>query len=374
MKTFCEYFDAGTCRSCSLIEVDYTTQITHKVQILKSFLPLNCIILPPIESKKSSFRNKAKFTVTGSIDSPIIGLSGIDNLDEGREILNCPLHHPKINEVISKISSFIKTANLTPYQIKEKKGELKGLILYHSEGSNQTYLRFVLRSKEAISRLIKHLPELKGVDCASANIQPIPHALLEGEEEIILSSKSYISHLIGKIELHLGPKGFVQTNQAVSDRLYQTAARWVADLKSKRFCELYCGQGAFSFACSSSIEKGLGIEINPEAVKSANETSLKHKLNHLSFKAADAAGVEEEVSKFAPDVLLVNPPRRGLGEAVNFLKKKPAQVIIYSSCNVETLKKDLEALEGIYKCSKAQLFDMFPHTEHFETLTQLELV
>ena len=378
MKTFCGYFDEGKCHSCALIGTEYTEQLKLKENNLHKHLEKfhDWKMLPSQGSRPTQFRNKAKLVVTGTLENPIIGLGGSEDLDQGREILNCSLHHPFINSVLHFMPEFIGLTCLTPYQIKEKKGELKGIIIYYSEDSRESYLRFVLRSKESLDRIKKHLPTLlknfPEITCVSANIQPIPHAILEGEEEVFLSEKTFINHHIKDLSLRLGPQGFVQTNHQVARALYETAATWTLELKIEKFSELFCGQGAFSFFVSQKVRSSIGFEINAEAVSEANRTATSLGYDHLKFVCADAANVGEELRKYAPDLVLVNPPRRGLAGAAEIFKEQHFDHIIYSSCSVESLAKDLMELAPFYKVIQAQIFDMFPHTDHFETLVLLQ--
>jgi 23S rRNA (uracil747-C5)-methyltransferase len=373
MNTFCSYYNQGTCKSCDLITTDYPDQILQKEKILRdslaglSFPPL----LPTEISALTNFRNKAKLVVTGTKENPIIGLWGEKNPDEGRELLNCSLHIPVINELLRTLPEFIKMASLEPYQISARKGELKGIIVFYSESTRESYLRFILRSKESIDRIRKHASSLTSVNCISVNIQPVPHAILEGEEEIFITEMKSIHHKLDSVSASLGPRAFVQTNQNMAEKLYRTAAEWVKESRQDKFMELFCGQGAFSFFCAPYIKEGLGIEINPDAVKEANKSAKESKLNHLRFQSADASHVEDEILKFDPDVMLVNPPRRGLSTSVHLLlKQKPAR-IIYSSCNHETLSADLKILKDSYEIKRIKIFDMFAHTSHFETLVEL---
>src|SRR5690606_23423404 len=105
--------------------------------------------------------NKAKLIVTGTMEKPIIGLYGKEDLDQGRELLNCPLHVPTINEILDYIREFITISKLIPYNVSSKVGELKGLIIFHSQSSNETYLRFIMRSKESVDRIKKNAPLLQ---------------------------------------------------------------------------------------------------------------------------------------------------------------------------------------------------------------------
>lgn len=376
MNTFCTYYNQGLCRSCDELETEYSVQIRKKEEKLLKFM--SGLRLPPLEETVTSlltqFRNKAKFSVTGTVSDPIIGLTGIEKLDEGRELLNCPLHLPEINDLLPAIKTFITLAHLVPYQISQKKGELKGIIIYFSEESKEGYLRFILRSKESLDRIRKHLPllqaEFPSLKCITANIQPIPHAILEGDEEIYFDEKKYISNVAGGIRYFLGPQGFVQTNQKVAARLYETAAQWVKEVNGKKFLELFCGQGAFSFFSSSVIEQGMGIEINAEAIQIAQLTAEDYP--HLNFEASDASKVGSIIENFHPDIILVNPPRRGIAAASDLIAKSPARYFIYSSCNAESLAEDLKKLTDSFSIERIQIFDMFPHTSHFETLVLLK--
>lgn len=378
MKLDCSYYNQGICRSCSEIETAYSDQVRIKEKTLTELLGVSPEKLLPTEtSPLQGFRSKAKFVVTGSVDRPVIGLTGLSNLDEGREILNCPLHNPHLNAALPVLKDFIRKANIPPYEIKTKKGELKGLILFISSDS-EIYLRLVLRSKEALDRIRKNanllmsgISELKVI---SVNIQPIPHALLEGEEEIFITETESVSHHFGKIQSEIHPRGFIQTNSDVARKLYARASEWIQEIHPQRFCELFSGQGAFSFTASAHFSQGLGVEINPDAVERADKTAKENGLSNLRFVARDAAEVETLVSEFNPDVLLVNPPRRGLGEALPMIRNLALPEFIYSSCSAESLARDLISLQDIYEIKRLQIFDMFPHTRHFETLVWLKKI
>ena len=362
MANFCAYFKENICRSCTLLETDYDKQILLKEESLRKSLSENIKLETTITSPITGFRNKAKIVVSGSSEAPILGL--ID-----REILDCPVHDPVINTILHDLIPFIRLAKLDPYNIAERKGELKGIIIFHSD---EAYVRFVLRSKEGLDRIRKNLPELlkshPKITSVSVNIQPVHQAILEGEEEIFLGPATHIQQAYGNLKLTLRPQGFVQTNQHVAARLYATAASWVQEHKIERFLELFSGQGAFSFHCASFVKEATGVEINPEAVKTARDSAEQSGLTHLHFLAMDASNSGKIIHEKNPELILVNPPRRGLGESLGLITKSLPDWLIYSSCSVESLGRDLKELSSHYKIEKAQIFDMFPHTAHFETL------
>lgn len=376
MKLNCSYYNQGICHSCTELSVSYDEQVQRKEETLTTLLGVSPeILLPTVRSELSGFRAKAKFVVTGSEEAPVIGLAGTDDLDAGREILECPLHDPRINEILPELKELIRSSKLPPYEIRAKKGEIKGIILYVS-ATSEIYVRLILRSKEAVDRIRKNLQAflrtISQVKVFSLNIQPIPHAILEGAEEIFLTELTTVSHALGDKSLRIHPQGFVQTNTKIAETLYETAAEWTRALGARKFCELFSGQGAFSFAVAEAVDDGLGVEINAAAVERANATARENNLHHLKFLARDAAEVFPEVEAFNPDLLLVNPPRRGLGDALSPIQNLAVRSLIYSSCSAESLARDLEELRRSYTVSRLQIFDMFPHTKHFETLVLLE--
>jgi len=379
-ESFCHYYNAESCKSCKWIEIPYPEQIQKKELRLRSALSFvaNLKLEKTCMSKPTHFRNKAKTVVTGTTQHPVIGLTGTGTLDQGQELLDCPIHHPKLNELIQALPYFIQRYNLIPYQIDARKGELKGLILFYSEHSHELYLRFVLRSQECVSRIRKLLPELQSqfpeLVCVSANLQPVPHAILEGIDEIFITEKNSIRHQLGGLSLSLSPKAFVQTNASVSTLLYQTAAMWMAEVKIKKMLELYCGQGAFSFFAAPQVEKIVGFEINEDAVITANETAQRLKFSHVTFVCADLTRPQLIKSEL-PDLILVNPPRRGIGKVgVELIQSVKPPFLIYSSCAAESLAQDLVLLCQDYEIVKIQIFDLFPNTSHFETLVLLKSV
>lgn len=378
-SSFCSYFNRAECRSCTWIERDYAAQLSDKEQRIREALGFfQAVELdPPFRSPLQGFRHRAKMAVTGTLDSPVIGLTGHESLDQGRELLDCPIHHPKLNELMNALPELIRAGGLTPYGIRTRQGELKGLIAFYSPLIDQMYLRFVVRTRDGVERAHAILPALlsrfPSLVCVSANLQPIPHAILEGPEEVILTEQAWIEHQCGPVRFRLAPQAFVQTNTEVAAGLYAQAAEWIAEAKPGKMVDLFCGQGAFSFFAARSCPEILGVELNADAVRSAEASARALGHGHVRFKSADATGVGLELKAFGPDLILVNPPRRGLGaRGIELLRTEAPRHLIYSSCDLRTLAADLKALSGLYPTvRKARLFDMFPHTGHFETLVWL---
>lgn len=383
MPSLCRLYQEGVCRSCKWIEVPYDKQLDDKMSLLVKAVQASptCGLSPSVPSHPLGFRNKAKLQVSGTRGNVTLGLLQADDLDQGVDLTTCPIHHPKLQSLLGSLKAILDNSDVTPYRVSRRQGELKGIIAFYSPKTDEGYLRFVSRSKKIQPELERLLPgltkEFPWLKCTTLNIQPIPHALLEGPVEIALGPKAWIEHSFGVYRVRLSPQAFVQTNQVVAEKLHQEAARWIANLREQqrptpfRVTELFCGQGAFSFFSAASADSILGIEVNEAAVSSAQENSRINSLSHLEFKQIRAEDALDSVLKFEPDLVLVNPPRRGLGSTADWILKLAPPYLIYSSCDIESLKNDLAVLERGYSISQARLFDLFPHTPHFESLLLL---
>lgn len=372
----CVEFLAGRCNSCSQLSVPYSEQLAKKQQQLADLMApfTEAQLLPAVASPEEGFRTKAKMVVSGTKEQPVLGiLNGQPPVD----LSACPLYPPSFASAFALIKSFIQRASLTPYQLEQKQGELKLILLSQSQHSGRFMLRFVLRSKNCLASIQKHLPWLQQqwpeLEVCSVNLQPVHMAVLEGPEEILLTSQEVLREELNDIPLYLTPQSFFQTNTAVAAALYATARQWAEVIPGQRLWDLFCGVGGFGLHLAQDQNRRLtGIEIAPKAIASATRSASELGLTDVKFQALDAAAFAK-ASDYAPDLLLVNPPRRGLGSALcqSVLALQPAW-LIYSSCNPQSLASDLAVLNNDYQLLKVQLFDMFPHTEHAEVLTLLQ--
>lgn len=367
----CTYYATGKCFVCKTIQDEYDIQLKNKETKLRQHLQIspNQVLLTQ-RSPHKGFRDKMKLQVSGSFDQPLLGFLDPHELVVKEPIEHCPLHSPNLNQFIPQIKKIITLVKLPPYNIQTRQGELKGIICFYSPTTHQSYIRFILRSKEALDRLKKNASHHLSADVISANIQPIAHALLEGPEEILIKGE-YIIHRFNEHSLQLSTQGFVQTNTFVAQALYHTASEWLDEYELDTLCDVYCGHGPFLFHVENNARHSLGLEINESAVKRANSTSQQ--FNRKSrFIHASSLSLPEHLIHLAPDAVIVNPPRAGLGQFASILLQLNPKLILYSSCNLETLAVDIEGLKTNYEIKKAQLFDMFPHSEHFEVLVLLE--
>ena len=370
----CALYDAGRCRSCQWLELPVSQQLADKMADLRTLLADAPVAdwCAPVCGPESGFRNKAKMVVSGSVERPLLGMLHRDGAPE--DLTDCPLYPQSFAPVFAALKPFIARAGLTPYNVASRRGELKYILLTESRFDGGMMLRFVLRSETKLAQLRAALPELQALlpqlQVITANIQPVHMAIMEGEREIFLTDQQALAENFNGVPLWIRPQSFFQTNPVVASRLYATARDWVRQLPVNHMWDLFCGVGGFGLHSATPEMRLTGIEIAPEAIACAKQSAAELGLNNLHFQALDSTQFATGEGDI-PDLVLVNPPRRGIGDGLcDYLNRMAPEFIIYSSCNARTMAKDIARLAG-YRIERVQLFDMFPHTAHYEVLTLL---
>jgi 23S rRNA (uracil747-C5)-methyltransferase len=328
--------------------------------------------LPAVASGERDYRNKAKMVVGGTVDAPTIGVLDADG--HGVDLQACGICSPGHRAAFPVLARFITLAGLTPYDVTTRRGELKHLLITESPDGD-LMVRFVLRSSEPLQRLRKHLPallvELPQARVVSANLLPDHKAVLEGAEEVVLTEQQTLPMRLNDVTMHLRPQSFFQTNTAIASALYAEARDWIRGLAPDEAWDLYSGVGGFALHIADGRTAVTGIETSVEAVASAELSRTDAALSRVRFAAGDATAFAVGAPA-APDLVIVNPPRRGIGaELAGWLERSDASHVLYSSCNAVSLAKDLAAMPSL-RPVKARVFDMFPQTTHFEVMTLLE--
>ena len=310
----CVYFDAGACRSCALLDIAYAEQLVGKQararELIDGFGGISW--LPAVASETAGFRTKAKLVIGGTTDAPTLGI--LDGEQHGVDLQGCPIVAPAIRDVLPVLAAFVTTARLVPYDIPARRGELKYLIIT-ANARGELMLRLVLRSTESVARIRKHLPalraELPALRVVTVNLLPEHKAVLEGEDELVLSDEHALELPFDEVTLRLLPRSFVQTNEGVAAQLYRTGAAWAAELAPASVWDLYCGVGGFALHLALVGARVTGVELSTDAVASATMAAESAALD-ASFVAADATAWAQ-AQESAPELVVVNPPRRGIG-------------------------------------------------------------
>lgn len=372
----CAHFEAARCRSCTWLPRPYAEQLAAKQRIARDALgdPAGLHWLPPLGEDGAGFRNRAKMVVAGRSGQPLLGI--LNGEGAGVDLRDCALYPPALQAAFGPIARLITAARIEPYDVPRRRGELKYVLVTLAEHSGELMIRFVLRSEQSLPRLRAHLPrlqaELPNARVLSANLQPIHQAVLEGPEEILLGADDAMALRVNGLLLWLGPQAFFQTHTRMAASLYAQARTWIEAINPPAVLDLYCGIGGFAMHCADGRRAVYGIELSASAVALAQRAARDNGLRNLTFAASDAATTDPRTLPPAPAVI-VNPPRRGLDASIRARLQADPDVrwLVYSSCHVHSLARDLAALPA-FRLREAQVLDLFPHTPHFELLCLLE--
>jgi 23S rRNA (uracil747-C5)-methyltransferase len=358
----CSYFDAGVCRSCALLETPYAVQLREKQAHVASLLP-DVAWEEAVASAESGFRNKAKMVVGGVRGDVTLGILGPDGY--GVDLAACGLHTDGIRAALPRMVQALNEAGFTPYRVPDRAGELKHLILTEAP-SGDLMARFVLRSPAEIPLIDRGLASV-----VSVNLQPEHKAILEGPIETVLSEAETLLMEVNGVGLHLRPQSFFQTNTDVAAALYRTAQAWIAEIDIASIWDLYCGVGGFGLHLAAPGRAVIGVEMSEQAIESAKQTASELGLAATTWRTGDATAYAL-AAPFEPDLVVVNPPRRGIGaDLATWLERSSVRYVLYSSCNAESLARDLASMPSLQP-ARARLLDMFPHTTHHEVAMLLQ--
>ncbi len=403
----CRYFTSGACRSCTLLETPYRTQVRDKEtwcrEVLDDHAPSDW--LPAATGPAAGFRNRAKLAVGGAAGALTLGI--LDQEFHGVDLRDCGIQAPAIRGVIPVLAEFLDETGLEPYDVPQRRGELK-FVHITAAPSGDLMIRFVVRTQFGLEVLASRREQLRQLvpraTVLSVNLLPEHKAALEGSHEVMLLGDSLRMDL-GRVDLHLRPQSFFQTNTAVAIALYEQVADWVEEIAPRNLWDLYCGVGGFALHCArgvtgsesserrvtgveSSGRRVTGVEVSEQAIESAKLSAAELGVD-ARFLAADATEFAEAALGSAgdgaslatlgsavdgvedPDLIIVNPPRRGIGAKLSaILEDSGVEHVVYSSCNPLSLAKDLDRMPS-YEVTQARVFDMFPHTKHLEVAVVL---
>lgn len=187
----------------------------------------------------------------------------------------------------------------------------------------------------------------------------------------LIKGKKYIQTTLKDLTFNISKDSFFQVNKNMTERLYDIAINYLGQDKNKTVLDLYCGTGTISLLLSKHFKKIIGIEINKEAVKCANENKKINNIENVQFICGDAS---KEIKKLKADKIIVDPPRSGLTkEGINDILKIHPETLVYISCDPITLARDLKILNEQYNIIEVTPVDMFPNTYHIENVVLLKV-
>ncbi|MBN2795908.1 MAG: 23S rRNA (uracil(1939)-C(5))-methyltransferase RlmD [Clostridia bacterium] len=372
----CPYY--YSCGGCQLQHLNYEAQLEYKLNtvkaLLKPYYPVDSIISmddPSHYRNKSitTFGRKNKQAVAGFYKPYSHDLVSIDN---------CLIQDKVVSPIIATIKDLIKQYKIQIFDEDTEKGFLRHVLIRTGYYSNDVMVVFVVTdkifpSKNNFVKIIteKH-PEISTI---VMNLNSRQTSAVLSTKEFVLYGDGYIHDNLCGLTFRMASQSFYQINPIQTEKMYNLAIEY-ADIKSTDVVlDTYSGIGTISLIAAKKAQNVYGVEVNKAAVQNAIENAKLNHINNVRFVEADATHAMIEMAKeeFKVDVLFMDPPREGsTPEFIKAALELKPRTIVYISCNPETQARDLKLLTKKYKVEKAKAVDMFPHTNHVETVVKLQ--
>lgn len=383
----CPYF--GTCGGCSLQDISYSDQLALKRQrVLRALAPLGPLLpdipLIPMENPWR-YRNKAELTFGFFQNQLVLGYHRAGSFWEVVDLEDCLLLPESAAQVLREVRVLAQGSGLPAYDPKTHQGFFRYLIIRNSHTTGDVMVCLVTTAghdhvvEGLATELVSRLPFIQsvywGINQRVADVA-VPEKL------ILLRGTRYLKDQLGPFKLEIHPLSFLQPNSHQAHRMYEQLCRSIQSAHPRVVWDLYCGIGLVGFYLSRYANQVYGIDVEPHHLEMAKYNAALNGLNNISFQIGKTETLLLDrrfwLQEAKPDVVVVDPPRAGLHpQAISSLLAARPPLLIYLSCNAQSLVRDLQLLLNSfprYKLSEMIAFDMFPQTPHIELLTVLNRV
>lgn len=393
------------CGGCQLQPLSYEKQLEFKNNKVRGNLiriggfpeeKVDEWMLPVIGMEVPfRYRNKAQFPVGYDKNGEIVFGFYASHSHTIIPIEDCYLGVETNKEILNTIRIWMRQYEIAPYNEESGKGLIRHVLLRYGFATDEIMVCLVINGKvlpygQELAELLSKIP---GMTSISYNINTKNTNVILGDKTVSIWGKAYITDYIKQFSFQISPQSFYQVNPAQTEKLYELALEFAGLTGSESVWDLYCGIGTISLFLSQKAKQVYGVEIVPQAIADARDNAKRNGVTNVEFFVGKAEEVlpefyERESKKLSnasnssnaveqqmlrPDVIVVDPPRKGCDEkCLEVMMKMQPSRIIYVSCDSATLARDLKMLcGGGYEIKKVQAVDQFGQTVHVETCVLL---
>ena len=377
----CPYF--AQCGGCVWRHISYEEECRVKWQKVADAVSriggIDAPVLPLLPSERvTRYRNKAQLPVGQSRDGEVV--MGFYAFHSHRIIdcADCALQPKVFADVMRITRTFLAQTGNDVYDETTGKGRLRHLYIRLGEITNELMVCYVvngngLKQEDLLLQLLRDgLPNLKTVIINSNREKT---NVILGNKNRTLYGSGTISDVLCGLTFTISPFSFWQVNRAQAERFYQQARGYAALTGDEVLLDLYCGTGTIGLTMARDCKQLIGAEIVPDAVRDAEQNAAVNSICNARFLCADAqqAAAQLDSEGVRPDVVILDPPRKGCGEElVHTVAGMQPKRIVYVSCDPATLARDLKTFAAAgYETKEVTPVDMFPRTAHVETVVLL---
>ena len=374
---------ASKCGGCSIQHMSYDCQLRYKknkvYQNLKRIGGFDNIEVEDTIGMDEPFyyRNKAQYPV--GYDKGVIAGFYAANSHRIIDFDNCYIGSKRNKEILNKVKNFIVENNITAYDETTGRGTVRHILIREGHFTGEIMVCLIVNGSKFKykTQLAEALKDVEGVKSVSVNYNTTKSNVILGNKVETVYGSDFIIDYIGDLKFEISPLSFFQVNPIQTQKLYGKALEY-ADLNGEEIVvDAYCGIGTISLFLAQKAKMVYGVEIVPQAIEDAKKNAKNNKIDNAEFYVGKSEEIVPELYKtkgVKPDVMVVDPPRKGCEESLlNLMLQMQPKRIVYVSCDSATLARDLKILcaTNEYEIKKVQPVDMFPHSGHVETVVLL---
>ncbi len=372
---------AKLCGGCDFWHMDYEEETRLKAdrvrQCLNRLAGEHLETMPILAAPTCmAYRNKAQYPVSAKKGKAYAGFfkAGTHDVIENRRCLILPPESDAVKDIVMDYANHFR---IMPYNEKEHKGLLRHIYVRRGAVSGQVLVCLVLNGRRLpkVEVLIERLRKVEGFTTLVVSVNTRVGNSILGDEFITLYGPGCIEDTLCGLNFRLSPRSFYQVNHHQAQRLYDAAITRAGITKEDTVLDLYCGVGTITLAMAKAAGKVIGVEVIPQAVEDARDNAKRNGIENAEFFCGDAgqAALELEKQGVKADVVVVDPPRKGLNaDTIEALARFAARRVVYVSCDPATLARDVALLkERGYELADALAVDLFPRCAHVETVCLL---
>lgn len=378
----CPHYPA--CGGCSTRHMSYGEELDFKRQRVEDALHRiggTNIPVSVIYGAENTlrYRNKVQFPVSQDQRGLKIGFYRARSHDV-LDIPDCLLQPGAASRLRGALKSWMEQYGIAAYDETAHKGVVRHLFV-RTNAAGQSLCavvangRSVPREPELVSALRAAEPGLAGIVLA---VNKKRTNVILGEEFRTLWGRPYLEETLCGLGFRLSVPSFFQVNHEQAEVLYRLAAEFAALTGTETVLDLYCGVGTITMVMAKQAKEAIGAEIVPQAVEDAKENAARNGVSNVRFLCADAGKAAAELARqgIRPDVICVDPPRKGLSpEVIDTIAGMAPARLVYISCDPGTLARDIRRFgERGFAAKKAAAVDLFPRTHHVECVTLMSKV
>ena len=372
---------AKLCGGCDFWHMDYEEETRLKADRVKTCLnrlagehleEIPILAAPML----CGYRNKAQYPVASKRGRMYAGFfrAGTHDVVENSRCLILPEETDRVKDAVM---DYANQYRVTAYDEAAHTGLLRHIYVRRGAVSGQILVCLVVNGKKLphVPELVERLKKIPGFTTLVLSVNTKKGNAVLGDEFITLYGPGYIEDTLCGLQFRLSPRSFYQVNHTQAQRLYQAAIQLADISKEDLVLDLYCGVGTITLAMAGAAGKVMGVEVVPQAIEDAKDNAKRNGIENAEFFCGDAgeAALALEAKGIHPDVITVDPPRKGLNaDTIEAVTRMSPKRLVYISCDPATLARDVSLLKARgFRAEKAMAADLFPRCAHVESIVLL---